>query len=545
MLVYPYKYKMQFMHNKKGGSEAEQSVHTNMKNTLLITSDQQHYMTLGINNPEIKTPNLDRLAKLGMSFDRAYCPNPTCTPTRASIITGLYPSAHKAWSLGTKLDEQIPTIGSYLQQQKVQTALVGKGHFQQLAKDDGNGNFSSIESIPVLKDLQFWKQYNQPFYGFKDYAMLRNHTNEFLVGQHYGLWLEAKGNSPHWREYYPSQKEYYQPNKYNQKAIEPHHQFPQAMAWDIPLESHYNTFITEKTINYIDKYIANDENFFIWASYPDPHPEYLVPEPYASMYSVDDISIPESYYQQEYMPSQLVAKTREIEPDFSEYKDSQFTLHGCHSHIQDEQSLKEDICKYYAMVTYLDDQIGLLLAHLEKTKQLDNTLIIFTTDHGHYYGQHRLIRKGPFLYEDAIKVPFLVAGGNYKYKQKRSEQLISLVDIFATIAEHMGVLYNHYDVQSKSFLKLLEDDTIKLHNSLTCEFRHEQNSLHLRAYIEQRYKMVLTYDASYGEIYDLENDPNELNNLWENESLKLNLLQKFYWAEVNKECLHMPRLSNA
>ena len=80
-------------------------------NILLITSDQQHYNTLGIRNPEIHTPNLDRLAREGTLFNRAYCSNPTCTPSRASIITGLYPSQHGAWSLGTKLPEQVPALG--------------------------------------------------------------------------------------------------------------------------------------------------------------------------------------------------------------------------------------------------------------------------------------------------------------------------------------------------------------------------------------------------------------------------------------------------
>ena len=102
------------------------------KNVLLLTSDQQHWFTLGVQNREIKTPNLDRLAAQGARFDRAYTVNPTCTPTRASIITGLYPSQHGAWSLGTKLPEQVPTVGDCLNTHGYQTALIGKAHFQQI-----------------------------------------------------------------------------------------------------------------------------------------------------------------------------------------------------------------------------------------------------------------------------------------------------------------------------------------------------------------------------------------------------------------------------
>ncbi|HQL64629.1 MAG TPA: sulfatase-like hydrolase/transferase, partial [bacterium] len=101
-------------------------------NILFITSDQQHYNTLGCINPEIQTPNLDKLAKQGIRFTRAYCTNPTCTPSRASLITGKYPGQHGAWALGTKLPEDEPTIGEYLSSQGYQTALIGKAHFQQL-----------------------------------------------------------------------------------------------------------------------------------------------------------------------------------------------------------------------------------------------------------------------------------------------------------------------------------------------------------------------------------------------------------------------------
>ena len=102
------------------------------RNVLLITSDQHHYMCMGYNNPPIKTPNLDRLAKMGIIFDRAYCNNPTSTPTRASIITGKYASQHGAWSLGTKLPENELTVGDCFQKAGYRTALIGKAHFQPL-----------------------------------------------------------------------------------------------------------------------------------------------------------------------------------------------------------------------------------------------------------------------------------------------------------------------------------------------------------------------------------------------------------------------------
>ena len=135
-------------------------------NFLLITSDQQHWTTLGVLNTKIKTPNLDRLAQEGARFSRAYCPNPTCTPTRASLITGMYPSAHGAWTLGTKLAEDVPTLGEYLRPAGYRSFLIGKAHFQPLASTTQQ---SSIECQPLLRDLEFWRTFNAqhtPWYGF-------------------------------------------------------------------------------------------------------------------------------------------------------------------------------------------------------------------------------------------------------------------------------------------------------------------------------------------------------------------------------------------
>ena len=93
-------------------------------NILLITSDQHHHSCLGVTNPKLKTPALDRLANEGTRFDRAYTPNPVCTPTRASIITGLYPSVHGAWTIGVKLPEDVPTVGTTFSLNGYSTGLV-------------------------------------------------------------------------------------------------------------------------------------------------------------------------------------------------------------------------------------------------------------------------------------------------------------------------------------------------------------------------------------------------------------------------------------
>ena len=156
-------------------------------NILLITSDQQHYSTLGAVNDRIQTPALDRLCDEGVRFDRAYCPNPTCTPSRASIITGMYPSQHGAWALGTKLFEDVPVITDTFRKAGYSTSLVGKAHFQPLASEPGA---ESIECLPLIRDLDYWRGFHGPFYGFEHIETARMHGSEHLVGQHYAIWLE-------------------------------------------------------------------------------------------------------------------------------------------------------------------------------------------------------------------------------------------------------------------------------------------------------------------------------------------------------------------
>jgi len=155
-------------------------------NILLITSDQHHYGALGAVNPHVRTPALDRLCTEGTRFERAYTCNPTCTPARASILTGMYPSQHGAWSLGTKLFEDVPTVSSMLSSAGYYTALVGKAHFQPLASRFG---MESLECQPILRDLDFWRNFHGPWYGFEFVETARMHTAESHVGQHYAIWM--------------------------------------------------------------------------------------------------------------------------------------------------------------------------------------------------------------------------------------------------------------------------------------------------------------------------------------------------------------------
>lgn len=499
-------------------------------NILWITSDQQHFSTLGILNDKIKTPNLDRLAREGMLFDRTYCPNPTCTPTRASLITGKYPSQHGGWTLGTKMPETEPTIGSYLAKEGYQTALVGKAHFQPNLTTD---EFPSLESMPLLQDLDFWKNFHDPFYGFDHVELARNHTNEFLVGQHYALWMEEKG-CKNWRDYFTA------PTGTMPKDQKYH--------WDIPEEFHYDTWIAERSNALLEEYSKSDKPFFLWSSFFDPHPDYLAPSPWDTMYDDIDLDVPDVVPGEHDHNPPHFQLTQDPNADFSSWQESGFFCHGMHSHANiSRETARKNMSVYYGMVSLMDKYIGKILDKLDELGLTDNTLVIFTTDHGHFFGQHGLHAKGPFLYEDMIKVPMIARFPGQIPAGTRNTAIQSLVDIAPTCLDFCGLpVPRTMAGLSEKDVWCGQKDFVRDH--AICEHHHEPTTIHLKTYVDKRYKLTVYYNQTYGELFDLENDPQELHNLWDDpnsQSLKQELLLKYIWAELGKEIMWMPRISNA
>ncbi|MUG66372.1 MULTISPECIES: sulfatase [Paenibacillus] len=507
-------------------------------NILLITSDQQHWNTIGAFQPEISTPNLDRLVREGTTFGRAYCPNPTCTPSRSSIITGMYPSQHGAWTLGTKLLEDRHTVGEDFKEAGYETSLIGKAHFQPLA---GTPEYESKEAYPLLQDLDYWKGFHGPFYGFDHVELARNHTNEAHVGQHYALWLEEQGCT-NWRDYFLPPTGTMDPE--------------QTYKWPIPEKYHYNTWIAERTNARLEEHKKSETPFFLWASFFDPHPEYLAPEPWDTMYDPDKLTIPSLVPGEHDRNPPHFQLTQEEEPDFSHLMETGFGIHGYRSHLDYEYGAKKRLTEYdkkklvavyYGMISLMDKYIGRILDKLDELGLADNTLVVFTTDHGHFFGQHGLQAKGGFHYEDLIKLPFIVRYPGHVPAGRRSDAIQSLVDLAPTFLSFCGLpipgSMSGVD-QKKVWLGVKE----RARDHAICEFRHEPTTIHQKTYVDARYKITVYYNQTYGEIFDLQEDPGELHNLWDEpgyEGLKAELLLKYAWAELGKEPMPMPRIHHA
>lgn len=504
-------------------------------NVLLITSDQQHWMCMGYNDPNIKTPNLDRLAKRGLIFNREYTVNPTSTPTRATLLTGQMPSQHGAYALGTKLPDNVRTIAQDFQENGYETSLIGKAHFQPLA---GNAEFPSIEAYPVLQDLDFWGKFTGPFYGFEHVELTRNHGDEAHVGQHYVLWMEEKlrnegKDSKEWRKWF------------RKPTGLAHAQYGE---WQMPERYHMNAWIAERSSKILEQYAREGKNFFMWASFFDPHPPYLVPSPWDTMYDPAKMNVPQLVKgEMDDMPP-LYQKTQEKKPDFSEFKDSTMWSPGLNSHIKRTEAQKaKDMALYYGMISMMDHYIGVILDKLDELGLTDKTIVVFTTDHGNLFGQHGLIEKGPFLYEDLVKVPMIASCPGLIKQGVRTDALQSALDIPPTLLSLSGIKIPKI-MTGNDQSKVWKGELDSIRDFVIIENHQEPYALYQKQLVTDRYKITTYKNHDYGELFDLKNDPKELNNLWDNSKyseIKLKLLLKLIQSEMKQETVLMKRLSPA
>lgn len=496
---------------------------------LLITTDQQHHTATGRGTPGLSTPAIDSIAADGMVFDRAYCNNPLCSPSRSTIITGEYPSSHGCWTIGVKLDEDRRFLPDLLRDNGYSTSLIGKAHFQPLASAPDQ---TSLECQPLLRDLDFWRDFHGPYYGFDHIELARNHADESHVGQHYAIWMQDNGFTE-WPQHF--QRWPPRPGETRRRH-----------RWDLPVEMHYSTWTAERTITSIEQAVAADRPFFTWASFHDPHPPYLVPEPYASMYDPDGV-VPGRL-----RPGELdamapwFAETQRANPDFSAYQETPYLNHGFRSHVIDQDALARNIAIYYGMMSLVDAQVGRILVRLDELGVADDTIVVFTSDHGHFLGQHGLIHKGPFHYEDLLRVPFAVRWPG-RITPGSSGSLIGLVDLMPTFLSAAGITIPG-TVQGIDQLPVMTGATTKVRDQVIVENRHQPTAVDLRSYIDDRYKLTVYRDRPWGDLFDLRDDPEETKNRFADPALagvRGELFERALNAELVREQTRYARIAGA
>ncbi|QSO54099.1 sulfatase-like hydrolase/transferase [Alicyclobacillus curvatus] len=465
-------------------------------NILLITTDQQHANTIhALGNEAIKTPNLDQLARDGVSFTRAYTANPVCSPSRSSILTGEYPSRHKCWNIGVKLDEERTFFSDTLRHAGYKTALFGKTHFQPVLKE------GSFEGPPNIFDRSFWKNWSGPYYGFETVQMLHGHSDEISSsGMHYGAWLEEQGVDP---------TQYFGPGGGYREG-----------SWDLPEDLHYTRWTADQTIEYL-RHRESDESFFVWCSFQDPHNAFVTPEPWASMY--DPESLPEFIRKDEEMKDKTTLHRLLMEGRMSELalpitQDPNHPTDGIQclgqtTPLIGDERAKKWLATYYGMVSLMDYHVGRIMHTLTQLGLDEDTIIIFTSDHGDYAGNHGLWLKGPLHYEDVIRVPFLVRWKGTMPSGESTDALTSLVDVAPTLLDLCKVERTP-NIQGVSQARTWMDPGLHTRDWCLVENRAEP-SFYVKTLVTGQYKLNYFLGRDEGELYDLQRDPYEFVNLYD------------------------------
>ena len=345
-------------------------------NTLLIVTDQHRYDTLGCYGAATcHTPSIDGLAARGVRFDAAYTPTSPCSPARAALFTGLYPHKNHVLVNGQVPNSDVPNLASELGRAGYNLGYAGKWHVDQ-AKVPTEYGFEA-------KDF--------PGYGYPAFGGV-------IEGLRFGSWGRRREPYPHYTEYLRSHG--YDPPKVLEAFYgdNPGKQNQEMYALQSgTTETTFEYMVSEFTIELLRKMgAARDQEgkpFFVWANFWGPHTPCLLPEPYYSMY--DPKAIPQE-------PS--FTETWERKPRVQELYERFWGLSS-----GGWSSWQEIIARYWGYVTMIDDLVGRILGELRALGLEEDTLVVFTTDHGDMMGAHRLIEKGPFTYDQCYRLPMVAA----------------------------------------------------------------------------------------------------------------------------------------
>jgi len=337
-----------------------------------------------------------------------------------------------------------------------------------------------------------------PYYGFDDVIMASHHSE--VAEYHHKRHLDAID---------PAIAE----NTGRQHAIKGGDQNPQTYASALAPE-HYPTRFLEHS----------ETPFFLWCSLLDPHVPWTPPEEYYDMYDPEEVVLPDSFYESPRTQTPLLNAVHENEVSGNRKPRMPF--------MADEAEARRIIATAYGMITFIDEVVGELVAKLEETGIADNTVIIFTSDHGDYMGQHGLFLKGPAHYQSLVKVPFIWCDPLSQYNRGAVDALASYVDIGRTILDRAD-LWPYHGAQGRSLLPLLAGKTETHRQRVLIETISFSPQFEIpiwaavRTVVKDHYRLTIYTHLDEGELYDLAADPEEIVNLWdsaEHAAIKSDLL---------------------
>lgn len=472
-------------------------------NVLFIMTDQQRKDSLGCyGNAVCRTPNLDQLAKQAVRFERSYVANPICMPSRMSMFTGRTPRSHGLWTNGLLIDEQ-PTVAGHFARHGYMTGSIGKIHYSPTGTD------GHMESGSLWADGQGPLDWNGPYWGFEHVQLTIGHTAPVA---HYGQWFREHGGTPQMR-----------PRREVTGA-------PASGVRDIPAELHDSIFVADRTSAFIKQCAREHKPFFLVASFPDPHAPFDPPAEVAQQYPHDAVTMPvggpldlatrPSHYQQHYQGAWHRGGQKKPK----------------HPQGLSQAHTRERIAHTYAMVDLIDRAVGRILQTLQEQGLDQETIVVFTSDHGELLGDHGLWLKGPFFYESLINVPLIIRAPDVA--PGVSDTMFSHLDLAPTLCEMTGLPAMPF-VDGISQAAHLLDPQKQVRDRCLVEYRSGYGDADVSS------KVLVTHDLKYvryqtgeEELTDLQADPKELRNVaadptyrQERERLRMMLLDEVLKTE--------------
>ncbi len=504
-------------------------------NILFVTSDQQRGDCYGFEGRRVKTPHLDDMAVNGTRFSSCITPNLVCQPSRSSILTGLLPRTHGVSDNGIDLPEDIGRAGfaGTLSRHGYRSALIGKAHFNTSHTFSPTGTPECRES-----SAQYGADWYGPYMGFEHVELMLEGHNMFPpmlppLGQHYERWYHADGRGEERTALY-------------RKALPPVTDAHETWNSALPLAWHNSSWIGDRTIAYLRAH--RDERFCVWASFPDPHHPFDAPEPWCRLHDPDDVDLPRHRALDLDQRPWWHRASLEGQPKMANERLRKFREKSSRTPHQSERQLRDLIANYYGMISLIDHQVGRLKLAVRDLGLQGNTLIVYSTDHGDWLGDHGLLLKGPMAYEGLLRVGLLFEGPGVP-AGKVVRDPVSTMDLAQTFCDYAGTTLPA-QVHSASLRPLIETDTASRDFALSeWDLRASRCGvdLALRTVRTETLKLTVEENSGAGELYDLQDDPEEMVNRFGDPAYKQQQksLLDMVASRPNDACAPLPQIGMA
>jgi len=501
-------------------SGKEEGVREAQPNVVLIVSDQMIPHLTGVyGHPAVQTPNLERLASEGVLFNSAYAPNPICAPARASLMTGRYTTRIRVWDNASPLGSDIPTICHYLSRGNYESVLSGKMHF--VGPDQLHGYDKRL--IPSASPTDFRWTKNRYNKRPRTHALNYQEAGVRIVPEGVDLQTGPDGRLAFRRPEYRFERAGEMKSGFNEHSQ----------------NSMFDKWANFKAIDYLEEKRAaldmgkDAKPFFLTVSYNFPHEPFHPPAELFELYKDAPVDLPE-------VPENL----QELYSDMDRWLNRH---HGVDTHdVMQEESVKRVRRAYYALVHYVDIMVGEILESLEKNGFADDTVVLFTSDHGDMLMEKGMVQKRSF-YEWSSRVPMIIKYPDNRYAGTQVEEPVSLIDLAPTILEMAGVSVERPAAfDGESLVPLMEGGSDG--DRFVISEMHSEG-VYVPCFMVRKGKYKYNYFHGVGsQLFDLELDPEEWNDLSgrreymekENELLSI-LLQQFdpeLVAKQVEESLH-------